>query len=806
MKTSKDYSTILIAVLILLHLALPTYTKQIPEPGKAPAATKWVVQMGDEEITIIRDHFGVPHIFAKSQRGAYYAGGYAVAQDRLFQLERYRRDARGQIAEIDGPSAFQRDVQMRNLRAPEPLLQAKFDSLKDDLKQSLQAYADGVNAYMQECISRNRIPAEFKTAGIIQPAPWKVTDTIAIGSMMSERFGTISASSPANMAILKLLKEKFGEQAEKMFDDLFWANDPQATTTIMSDHNNHKVKTRKVGLQSRLNLDDVSYDLLAEASRAIQLTDVIEYGQAHGLPTKWGSYSWAISPKRSASGYPILVGGPQMGFGTPQISHEIQYTAPGLNVSGMGIPGIPGVLIGHNDDVAWTMTTGGSDMKVIYAEQINPANADQYFHNGKYRDMEKRIEVFNIKGEKPREVAVRRTLHGPLVYVFRPAEDQARIAFSRATAYEGHEFDTFEAVYDFNHAKSISDFEKAGEKIYTNHNFIVASADGSIAYWHCGRPPLPISGVDPRLPVPGTGQYDKIQYRQFAEMPHVINPTEGFIMNWNTKPAKTWDNGDFPLWGSIEQGRRIVELIRSRDRMTFEQVRDITQDIATNDPPAVMLKPYLLRAIDQLGKTDQDERIARAGDLLRAWDDHAIDGSVAKTIFDAWLRQFREEAFSDEFGSIKSLGMAYRWLNIYENLVGNDFILHVLQGPRSALPPSRDYFNGKGQDAVIISSLRKALDKLASEYGPQMNLWTFSQGEKNLKPLPGIPNVARGTYIFAVELSKPLMRYVSILVPGQSEDPLSPYYDNQREMAGFWRFKPLLYSREQLEKSLAQDN
>jgi penicillin amidase len=792
MKTIK--TTLLIASLIaatLTPIALAGQSSQIQKPR----FSRQTLQFEGEPVTVIRDSYGVPHILAQTERGAYYGGGYAIAQDRLFQMERYRRDARGELAEIEGPKALARDQQVRTLGYTEAELQAAFNSLSREIRESLQAYADGVNAYIKEAVEQNKLPEAFKEAGIERPAPWKVTDSLAIGILMAHRFGSGGGGELMNARILKRLKEKFGQDGQRIFDDLFWINDPKSPTTIPEDEQEQAPQRegRPLSLLDRLNDES-----LARADAAAEQLEVYQYAEEHGLPSKWGSYAWIISPRRSASGHAVLVGGPQMGFSTPQIAHEIHYLAGQLNVIGMGFAGIPGVLIGHNDHLAWTTTSGITDMVDIFVEELNPQNKRQYLYKGKYRDMECRTEVIKVKGQEPKQIEVCRTVHGPVI----AWDEKEGLAYSRAASFAGRETSNLEGFYGFNRARNIEEFARAAEKIYTNHNFFVATADGDIGYWHCGRPPIRARGQDPRLPTPGTGQYDWTGLVPFSKMPQMINPKQGYIINWNNKPAKWWDNGDRPVWGEIFRIHRIEQLIRARDQMTFEQIRDIVQDIATNDPEADYLKPHLLAAIERTGAAGRDPRIAEAASYLKAWDNHAVDGSVAKTIFDAWLAALRKAIFSDELGELDAIGLLSGENNLFNRLLQPSLILHLLEGQKSGVPPSRDYFNGRNKDEVVVEALSSAINDLAAKRGPQMNLWAYNQGEINLAPLPGIPRTNRGTYIQIVEVSKPLFRGVNVLPPGQSEDPRSPHYGDQRELAGYWRFKPMLYKREQIEKAL----
>jgi penicillin amidase len=784
-----------IAGWLITSSASASFFTQGPELKKNAPFAKQVLMSEGEEVTIIRDSFGVPHILADSERAVYYGGGYATAQDRLFQMERYRRDARGQMAEIDGRRAFMRDQQVRRLGYTEAELQAAFDALGDDLKRVYQAYADGINAYIKEAVSRNQLPSAFKEAGIEEPAPWKVTDSVAITILMAQRFGSGGGNEANNLLVLKWLKEKFGGDAEKIFKDLFWVNDPKAPVTIPDSKAAASPQTiTRAGWRAIAELND---EVLAEAHAASSQEAVYSYSDERGLPSKWGSYAWVIAPRLSVGGNAVLVGGPQMGFSTPQIAHEIHYSARGLNVIGMGFPGVPEVLIGHNDHLAWTTTSGLTDMVDIFAEKLNPQNKHQYFYKGQYRDMQPRVETINIKGEEPRRVELFRTAHGPVV----GWDEKAGVAYSSQASYAGHELSNMEAIHGFNRARTIQEFDKLCERIYTTHNFFVATADGSIGYWHCGKPPVRAPGVDPRLPTSGVGDQDWLGLLPASQMPRMINPRQGYLINWNNKPTIHWDSGDRPAWGEVFRIHRIEQLIKSHGRMTFEQVRDIAQDIGTNDSVADYLKPHLLAALKSTEAASQDARLQKAGDYLRAWDNHSVDGLVAKTIFDAWFQSLREEIFADEFKQLEALAALAGARNFFNTLTSPSLILHALDGTKSGLPPSRDYFNGRSKNDVIVGALKKSLDKLEAERGPQMNLWRYSQGDIDFRSLPAIPGTNRGTYIQVIEVSKPTFRSESILPPGQSESPGSPHYGDQREMAGYWRFKPMIYKREQLEKA-----
>jgi len=754
------------------------------------ATGQQLLQLDGEEIRVQRDRFGVPHIFATSERALFYGNGYAVAQDRLWQMERYRRDGRGEMAEID-PKALARDRDVRKLGYTEAERQQRFDQLTAKHQLQIKAYIDGVNAWMTEAATTGKLPEGY-TQNQIKLAPFRVTDSVAISELMSQRFGSGGGAELRNLRYLKKLKNKFGaETSQQIFDDLMWQNDPASPTTIIESASRRPANGPSVATQiqpvSGFALSEAS---LARAESTADLTRIRAYAEQNGLFSRWGSYAWVVAPSRSASGNATLVGGPQMGFATPQIAHEVHLSGAGLNIIGMGFAGIPGVLIGHNDHLAWTTTSGLTDMEDVFVEKLNPSNKYQYWFQGRWHEMERRIETIQVRDGKPEVIEVCRTVHGPVL----EWDDKEPVAYSVRRAFRGKELETMRAITGFWTARNLNEFAAHARLIWLTHNFFVATLQGDIGYWHCGRPPQRADGVDSRLPTSGTGEKEWKGVLAPEQIPQWINPKQGFICNWNNKPVGYWNNGEAPVWGAIFRVHRITELLAARPKLNFEQIRDITIDIGLNDPNANYLKPPLLKAISSAGTTN--EQWKQAYELLNAWDNHAVEGSVAKTIFDEWLQALREAIFADELRDIDK--------DLFNNITQPSLILHVLEGKKASVPVRYDFLNGKSVMQVQLEALQTALQNLAAKRGPALALWGHIQPTINFRPLPPIPSSSRGTYIQVVELSKPIIRSVSILPPGQSEDPKSPHFGDQREMAGNWKFKPMLYTKELLELEAKQ--
>jgi len=773
-----------------------------PLTAKGQNAT--TLSLDGETVTILRDDYGVPHVFASTRRGLFYGNGYAVAEDRLGQMELYRRSARGEMAELVGASAVAADRETRLEGYTEAEREAQFARLPSEIRTMYAAYADGVNAYLKSlqtaadpvAIQVANFPARFDPAAL---RPWKVTDTTAIAQMMTRRFGGDQGGELRNLLLLTLLKNRHKNDASKLFNDVAWRNDPASPTTIPPSEDRQKSRGKthwgfSIGRSQIQNpesrIENNSFDMAA-ASRAADILDQtarLELAQRYGLMTKWGSYCLVVGKEKSATGHALLVGGPQMGFRTPQIAHEIHLSGAGIDCIGMGFAGIPGILIGHNQHLAWSTTSGVADLTDIFVETLDPNDPTRYKFKGEWRQMEKRVETIQVAGGQPVTLEVFRTVHGPVVQW-----DKAHnLAYSRSSTYWNREIEQSAAFYRFLTARTVREFGQACALITASHNFFCATQDGDIGFWFCGRVPLRASNVDPRLPTPGEGDHEWRGILPFEQMPQIINPKQGFLANWNNKPAIWWDNYDTPVWGMVFRNRRIAQLLAARSKVSTEDLRNILLDISTNDPTAQDFLPLLNAALKKHAALLTPQAKKAAG-YLAAWDHHATEGSVAKTLFDAWLQQTREDLFLKYFGVIPDR-------NLFNLAMQPSLILRVLLGKKSPLPAQYDYLQGQAADRLMAEALNRAVEKLEKQRGAEMSEWRYSRGRINFSPLPPIPATERGTYIQIVECAKPLVRGVSILAPGQSEHPDSPHFGDQRELAGWFFFKPMKTQRAEIEK------
>jgi penicillin G amidase len=783
-------------VLVAVLVALPTLNLSAAGHTADPART--TLDVGGELVRIYRDEFGVPHIFARTNRGLFEAYGYVVAQDRLWQLELFRRAARGRLAEIFGPGVLIADVTVRTAGYTDAELDSQFTRLDAEEREIFHAYIDGINRYVAEVVAPDplaKLPFEFHALDLGVPARWTVRDSVAVVAFMARQFGEIGGGELLNQALLQSLITAHGSTAgQAIFNDVRWLNDPDAPVTVPSEG---AVPRAQSGVQSTASPPRVHPAQLRGASQTSR-PDLPD-GQARkiweslGIPTRLGSYAWVVSEDKSAGGAAMLYGGPQMGFNAPEILHEVQLSGgEDFNVIGMAFAGIPGVAIGRTEHIAWTTTTASGDNVDTYIETLCGAGA--YLFQGSCVPFATRMETIAVRGSSPITITVARSVHGPVV------ASGSGVVFSQKRAHWEREIETLRPFLAFNRARTIDEFEAAVRRVITSHNFLYADRLGHIAYWQAGQVPVRPSGFDPRLPLPGDGSAE--WPGGILPIPKSINPRQGFLANWNNKPSVDYNNADSQIFG---KQFRLLDLVDhlARGSVSLHDMREIPQDIARVKElgrEARYLKPYLLEALHTVRPAHPLAAQARA--ILQRWDGSAVDDAVESTsfelgevIFSAWLDRMLVATFADELGA--SVGEA-----------GTNMLLHVLDdalGGGSSVPPSRDYFNGVSPSVVMSNAFDQAVTALAAELGSTPSAWMRARGVVEfVHPVVGIvgsiPLSNRATYAQIVVLSQPKLESENIFTLGQSGfirlgpsggAELHPHYKDQLALFRKFKYKPM---------------
>jgi penicillin amidase len=820
-RMKKKLSACLLSV-FLLTIALPVATANAQSSGY---------------VLLVRDNYGVPHIFSNTKEGLGFGAGYAMAQDRLWQADVYRRAASGRLAEI-GLATVEQDYATRAVGYSQTELREVFDKWvptkpQARLKEMQLAFVDGVNLYITEAITAllggdpSLMPIEYLAYGLL-PEPWAIEDSAAIMQMMAWRFGGTGGNELLFAAGLQALQDMYGDELGfAIFDDHFPLNDSGAEVTIPSEGKPPKGESSSVSSSFALsgNIGDV-YKQYEEAKMG--QTQLLE---SLGLPTKFGSNAWMIRPKKSETGNALMVGGPQMGHSIPQIVLEIGLHGAGINAVGMMMPMAPTILIGVSEYGAWTSTTGVSDVMDTYIEVLNPLNPTQYLHNGVWVDMEMRIEtIYNITGE-PHDFPVYRTIHGPIIGM--DLENDPPLAFTMKTPYYLNDLQAEEGWSLFQQAEDISEFEDAVKTIQPSHNFAWIDRRGNIGYWHAGTFPIkPTTGkdgrpIDVRLPLWGTGEEEWVGLTGFEEMPKCINPKQGWLANWNNKPIANWPYGESDTgWGEGHRVKEIMDvigaLLAAKGKLSFEDMNLINIAAGYHHTAGMNLLDDLVAAAE----TSSDPDVAAALPYLQAWNYHYNDVLEPKypnpaatyddpglTIFDAWYDMILDEVFEDDLPPFSEVGPIHReYARVWPST-----IIHVFDGPESKLPLNYDYLNGEDKNEVIVRVLKWAIGNLTDDPGPDMSTWltpvrirTFDQ--MGALPAPTMHEMNRGTYNQIVEMPKRKWwlwkeppHAVNVIPPGQSgfvkleiidgvPTPVpSPHAYDQLPLYETWTYKPMRF-------------
>ena len=755
------------------------------------------LNVNGEAVKIYRDDFGIPHIFATTNRGLFEAYGYTVAQDRLWQLELNRRAARGRLAEIFGPSTVNADRAARVTGYTDAELDAHFATLTTEEQEIFDAYLAGINRYIGEVALSplTKLPFEFHALGFF-PQPWTRRDSAAFGAFMVRRFGEIGGRELTNLSVLESLIAAHGPtNGFAIFNDVRWINDPDSPVTVPT--------SGAIGKRQKpLSLSNAQLKVLSDHKLDVSDDDARAIWQSLGVPTKLGSYAWAVGSARSASGFPMLYGGPQMGFSVPEVLHEVQLNGGnGFNVAGMAFAGVPPVLIGRNDHVAWTSTTATGDNLDHYIETGCNAGAGPgsgYIFNGACTPFAARVETITVRGASPVLLTVLRSVHGPVV-----GTSGANL-ITQKRAHWQRELESVHAFFGFNRARNIGHFEAAVKLIPTSHNFIYADKTGNIAYWQAGQVPVRPAGFDARLPFPGNGSAE--WPGDILPIPTSINPAQGYLANWNNKPSVDYDNADNQVFGKQFRNLDIDDRLAT-GTISLEDMRDIPKDIARVKAlgrEARFLKPYLLLALNDVPAAHPLAAQAKA--IVEAWDGNAFPDPVTSTtlysgevIFSTWLSLMLTNTFGDELGS--RVGEA-----------SSNMLIHTLDfglTGTSGVPPSRDYFNGINPKVVMSATFDQTLAILAAVQGANPATWTAPRGSITFTHLligvvASIPNSNRSTYGQIIVLGKPKITGESIFTLGQSgflqlvlpsSFSFDPHFMDQLPLYRNFEHKPMRFFR-----------
>ncbi|MEA2169868.1 MAG: penicillin amidase [Solirubrobacteraceae bacterium] len=507
-----------------------------PFDFSVPAAS---TEMPFAGVTIERDAFGVPSVTGDTQLDAWKGAGYAVAQDRMFQMEAFRHATQGRLGDITGEGAVPDDIVARRDYYTPAERHEQFERLPPEFQQRLEAYRDGINAWIAHLQANpTELPGEFP-ATLTELTPWTVDDSLSIGIYLAR---TVPSSDGAELRNLQAIRDS---GSAKVLDALMPLSIKGQRSTIPASEGRFP-QGRPLSAKARRAAERRSLKYVAKLSLPDDAARSAELPPGR-IGRVGGSSMFTV---RKPGGGAILFNGPQLGFSAPELFVELGVHAPGLDVRGVTAAGAPVIAIGHNQDVAWGITSGLSDDDDLYAEKLVPGDPEKYYYKGKVLQMDCRDETITysgpptdllggtVPGSGSQDERFCRTIHGPV---------QARagnVAYARRYAIWGRELETLEGLAAVDVAHNVRQVQAAVRKLTWNENLMAADSAGNIGYWHPGLIQRRPAGWDQRLPLPGDGRAEWPGLIPRRKLPSIINPKQGYLVNWNNLPSQGWTTGD----------------------------------------------------------------------------------------------------------------------------------------------------------------------------------------------------------------------------------------------------------------------
>jgi len=608
-------------------------------------------------VRVVRDKMGIPHIYASSLHDLFMAQGFVHAQDRFWQMDFWRHIGSGRLSEMFGKGQLDTDAFLRTLGWRQ-IAEKEFETLDPESRSILTAYSDGVNAYLKDR-SGTQLSLEYGILGLLTPSykpePWTPINSLTWAKAMAWDLRGNMGEEIERAILLKTLTQ---EQVNQLYPP-YPSDHPIIVSQIGDLSASPQTSPARQALDATSSFSSTNLEFV---SRKLASLD----GVLGAAGSFIGSNNWVVSGKLSASGKPLLANDPHLSIQMPSIWYQIGlHCAPKsadcpFEVAGFSFAGVPGVVIGHNDRIAWAFTNTGPDVMDLYVEKLNPNNPNQYEYMGKWVDMEVHTETIKIGGGQPVDLQVRVTRHGPIISdTYAPLKndvtptatafkDRAGIELPknyaialRWTALEPGS--VFKAIWGFDKAKNWEEFRSAARYfVVPAQNLLYADVDGNIGYQMPGNVPIRAKG-DGRIPVPGwTGEYEWTGYIPFEEQPFVFNPPSGYIVSANNQvPPNDYKYLISTDWDYGFRAQRIVDMIQQApgkiDIAYFQKMQgdDKSLNAATMVPilKEVKFDPALAKIRDQ---------------YLSNWDYQETLDSAPATLFEAFWWDLVAATFLDE--------------------------------------------------------------------------------------------------------------------------------------------------------------
>lgn len=678
MRRFKKTGISIVVVLLVIYFGGSFIINKIRSKGLTSYSGIEQLNNLEEEVNVFRDSLGIPHVFAKNEKDLYRVTGYLLAQDRLWQMDLFRRATTGRLAEIFGEDLVETDILMRSLRIEEKskLVVAHSDN---NVLNALEAFSDGVNQYMNK--NGDNLPFEFTLLNY-KPEPWQPIHTVNL-------IGYMSWDLTMSWDIEVVLGKIKNAVKRNMYFDLI----PEMNKQEIKVYPDYTMDTAEL---------DIWSNLLAGTNKLKEL----------GLDVFFGSNNWAVSSAKSQTGKPILANDMHLGLFAPGLWYQMHQVVEGkLDVTGLVLPGQPFVICGHNDSIAWGMTNVMLDDIDFYRETISE-DSTRYLFNGQWRDLETINENVKIKGGDVLNREIKYTHRGPVISGMKDVKNEAI-----SMRWIGNEYSNeLRTIYLLNRADNWLDFKNAVKTfISISQNIAYADVNGNIGLYCCAG--IPIRKGDGLGIFPGdTNEYDWNGIVSFDKLPHSYNPERGFVASANNKPV----DDDYPYFISYwydlpPRIERIHQLLNEKERLSVNDFAEIQTDQVS--ALVSRLKPGLVRELNRTNNTKVREIML----ALEEWDGDYHPKSYEAAAFEVFYQKFIENSLKDDLGD--TLYQEFMKSKILvRNFVYNNWMKRSSWYDISTTPDEVEGFSD-----IVLKSMKETVSMLSKEYGNRISNWQWGK-------------------------------------------------------------------------------
>ena len=785
MKKLKKILLVLLSIIVLLAFALVGYGFYLKPIYEGEQKLKNI----QKETTVFFDDFGVPHIYANSQKDAMIALGYVHAQDRLWQMELMRRIAPGRLSEIFGSKALKSDLFFAGLGIDENSEKAiaKIDKNSQTYQLAL-AYVDGINQYIAE----GKTPVEFEILGI-KKEKFTVKDVYNTFGYMAFSFAMAQKTDP----LITDIRDNLGSDYLKDF-----CLDGSLSTTQI-----------KIFEGKTIEYNEISKSMASVLNNS-------------PVPQFIGSNSWVIAPNKTKNGKVIFANDPHIGFSQPCTWYEAHIFVPNYEMYGYYLAGTPFPLLGHNRDYAYGLTMFENDDVDLYQEAENPNNKNQYQTAKGFQDYKIRKETIKVKDSSEVVLKIRETQHGPIMNdLLNEIKGVKPIAMSWIFTQQNNQI--LEALYTISHSKNLKDFRKGVSLIAApGLNIMYGDAKGNIAWNTSGMLYKLDKSVNPNFILNGAnGIDDKKEFLDFSKNPHAINPIWNYVYSANNQPESV-EGYLYPGYYLPEdRAKRISGLLEPKNNWTKEDVGQMMND-NTSSVATSIVSDLVLALNNQSLSANENQALS----ILKKWNGSNNLKDLAPTIYNKWIYSYLKNTFQDELGE-----------DDFKLLLTTNCIKQII-APQIKNENSVwwDNVNTKSKKEtrveIINKSFHEAIKALENQLGKEVNSWTWNrvhtlEHQHPLGKVPGLKwlfNVGSFEVPGSAEVINNLMfdftdtgKYIvkagpstrrvidfsdiensmSILPTGQSGNPFSKHYNDQAEMYNSGKFRKMKLNKAEIIKS-----